>query len=232
MKILECLVDFGLSNQEAKVYLAIYRGAFTPTEISASTGLTRSFVYDCIATLKGKSLISEVEENGKKKYSAISPQQFASLIELKKEKLLAALNDTKQESKVKIMTFKGPHVLRLQLQDILSKVKKGDIIRSYGVDEESIAKMPVNFLKEYFTILKKRKCTELSIALLGTQALPKNYPIKYKFLPKEKFSNFVYLVYRGTVALLWPFTLELVLIEDEKAAPTYKEQFDLIWNSI
>lgn len=76
--IIEKLMRFGLSRQEAGIYLCLYtNGAMTGYEAAKQTGVSRSNVYTAINGLveKGAAAVLEGTAN---KYIALSPEEFTS----------------------------------------------------------------------------------------------------------------------------------------------------------
>ncbi|MDO8514485.1 MAG: helix-turn-helix domain-containing protein [bacterium] len=79
------LAGLGLSEKESRVYLSLlpYRDIGT-SKIIRMTGLHGQFVYDALAKLEEKGLARHVVQNGRKKFSANTPNRLLSLIEEKK----------------------------------------------------------------------------------------------------------------------------------------------------
>src|SRR3989344_6085080 len=79
------LAGLGLSEKESRVYLSLlpYRDIGT-SKIIRMTGLHGQFVYDALAKLETKGLARHVVQNGRKKFSANTPNRLLSLIEEKK----------------------------------------------------------------------------------------------------------------------------------------------------
>ncbi|MFO7895593.1 MAG: helix-turn-helix domain-containing protein [Candidatus Cloacimonadales bacterium] len=75
---LESLVELGLTELEAKIYLALLqKNTFTATELSAASGVNRTQTYDILAKLLQRGMA--VESRGRvKKYSAVNPQNVLS----------------------------------------------------------------------------------------------------------------------------------------------------------
>jgi len=82
------LTELGLSEKEARVYLALlpYRDIGT-SKLIRMTRLHGQFVYDALGRLEILGLAKHVIQNGRKKFSANSPLRLQSLVE---EKRIAA----------------------------------------------------------------------------------------------------------------------------------------------
>lgn len=93
-EILKRLEDFGLSDKEARVYLALLPRRDTGTSVLIrATGLHGQFVYDALKRLEELGLAKHAVQNGRKKFSANTPNRIVSLIE---EKRLAAQSIVKE----------------------------------------------------------------------------------------------------------------------------------------
>ena len=101
----EALENFGLTNRETKVYLALLEtGAVTAHEIAIKTKILRQSVYDILSSLIEKGLVSYFIKSGKKYFEAANPSKFKSILKEKKEvidKVLPRLESLKEFTKLK-----------------------------------------------------------------------------------------------------------------------------------
>lgn len=75
------LISFGLSDKEARVYLAALElGAETAQNLSKKAGINRPTTYVQIESLKKKGLMSEVEKGKKTYYLAEPPERLEGLL--------------------------------------------------------------------------------------------------------------------------------------------------------
>lgn len=83
--LLKKLQGLGLSEKEAKVYLALLpRQDIGSSKIIQSTGLHGQFVYAALERLEELGLAKYVIQNGRKKFSAHSPKRLVTLVDEKK----------------------------------------------------------------------------------------------------------------------------------------------------
>jgi sugar-specific transcriptional regulator TrmB len=76
------LIDFGLSEKEARVYLALLElGPTTVQELASHSGVNRTTSYLAIESLKEHGLVTAYEEDKRSMLSAESPKRFADLID-------------------------------------------------------------------------------------------------------------------------------------------------------
>jgi predicted transcriptional regulator len=93
-ELLKNLEQLGLSDKEARVYLALLPRQDTGTSnLIRATGLHGQFVYQALERLEELGLAKHVIQNGRKKFSAGSPERILSLVE---EKKLAAQSIVRQ----------------------------------------------------------------------------------------------------------------------------------------
>lgn len=75
-KFVSCLLDFGLSRQEAQVYEMLLRGGRkSGYEVAKGTGISRSNAYAALAALVEKGAAYLVEDSAKR-YIAVLPDEF------------------------------------------------------------------------------------------------------------------------------------------------------------
>lgn len=79
------LIDIGLSEKEAAVYLAMLRVDYvTVSEIAKATGVNRTTVYPVLESLEEKGLVKEIEIKGKNYHQAEAPEALHTFIEKRK----------------------------------------------------------------------------------------------------------------------------------------------------
>ncbi len=84
------LVQFGLTRQEANIYLCLMRNnALSGYEVSKMTGISRSNVYSALASLVDEGA-AYLLEGGTNKYIAVAPEDFC-------RSKIRSLNNTMQE---------------------------------------------------------------------------------------------------------------------------------------
>lgn len=83
--LLKKLGDLGLTDKEARVYLALLPRRNTgSSKLIRATGLHGQFVYDSLAKLEQLGLAQHIVEGGRKKFSASTPNRLLSLVEEKR----------------------------------------------------------------------------------------------------------------------------------------------------
>lgn len=76
MDIIEMLIAFGLTRQEANVYITLHtEGALTGYEVSKLTGISRSNAYTTLASLVEKGAACIIEGSATR-YAPLPPEEF------------------------------------------------------------------------------------------------------------------------------------------------------------
>ena len=127
------LIEFGLDNTEAKIYLHLLEvGPRTPLRLSREVNLNRSKIYRYIDKMQARSLIIETNDTWGKKIKAANPQNLQLLLakketELKRDLELAPslinslLNfPANSKSSFEIKHYKGVEGLKQMLWNRLS----------------------------------------------------------------------------------------------------------------
>jgi HTH-type transcriptional regulator, sugar sensing transcriptional regulator len=163
--IIKHLMEFGLSEKEAQIYLALLKLEIgTATEISETADINRSSTYVVLESLKKKGLISESEDKKVQRYVAITPEILLQGAKEKAQKaedvknkigdivpeLKALHKDTKQKPKVRV--FEGKQGLIAAFEDTLESKEK--LIRVSSSVENLF-----NMLPDYFPEYVQRRNT-------------------------------------------------------------------------
>lgn len=125
--VLDKLGLFGLTRQEATIYLCLYRnGELTGYEVAKYTGISRSNVYSGLSGLTDKGAAYLVEGNASK-YVAVPIERFC-------ENKIRSLNDEKKylienvpamkEKEVGYITITGSRNIRDKMIEMLNEAEK------------------------------------------------------------------------------------------------------------
>lgn len=247
MALIEDLKRFGLSDKEAKVYLATLElGETTVQQISQKSGVNRATTYVILETLKEKQLTDEIQQ-GKKRYMiALPPDKLQEAVTNRKEeikqqrkKLIQMMPELRKEmagaaARPKVKMYEGREGLIAIHQDFLINGPE-EILRlvpeTYYFDQigsykdtfrkESIAhKMRFRIIsttKNTATIGKIEKEDDGLVQTLSLSA--KDYPLEGGI---DIFGN-------RTVFYSLEEQAIGVVVEDQQIADTYRSLFELAW---
>lgn len=248
MTMLAKLKEVGLSENEAKVYLAMLElGPAVASDIAAKARINRPTAYAQIESLKKQSLAFIKKKDGKTLFGAESPEKLEFLInkqraeiDLRKEdlgrilpELMAAFDLT--EEKPIVRYFEGKEGLAKVRYEALHCKEK--FIRSISSVEEVVAQRPDAVTKQP----SERAKRGIRSRFIYTS---KRGPIfaktdkeslrESKFVSTKKLSlKFDFTVFDDKVALGVPYgKVGSIIIQNKNIAESFKSLFDFIWNSI
>jgi sugar-specific transcriptional regulator TrmB len=150
--------------KESRVYLALLpHRDIGSSKIIRATGLHGQFVYDALAKLEEKGLARHVVQNGRKKFSANTPNRLLSLIE---EKRLAANALAKElmtryagEREQDVEIFQGDSAFIAQQFELLKRQPDDSIVDVIASESERYqATVEADGLwDEYLRIMREKK---------------------------------------------------------------------------
>lgn len=230
------LKELGLTDNEIKVYLSLLqKGSLNPTQLSSTTGLHRSYIYDTLERLLEKGIVNTILINNKKNFQAVNPKVLREIFEIKLKHLDSILPqlstifiDNKTETNIEL--HKGNNVYKTMLKDLISNLKNNTETLLIGVDEEASSKIEPIFLKQYFRIANEKKIKERIIVPKGAKKLNEKF-ITYREIDPSFIGDKTFtLIYGNKIYLfLWGQPLHLIIIESETLYKSYKKQFEALW---
>jgi len=232
------LQDLGLTNIEAKVYLAaIELGSDTVLKIAKKAGVKRPTAYVVLDNLTEKGFVSKIEKGNKTQYTAEDPNAILNKYQQRLDDFSGLLPYFRAKfnkgKKPKIKFYEG----REALMEIYTKVIfPSDTVYYFGSDLDKLEKRLPGLLGLWeATASRKPKKDHREINLMSKAALAyvkrSKDPKRMRFMPKEL------LVYTDSAITNDKFfvvslnNLFGVLIESEDIARTYKSLFELAWRS-
>jgi len=229
------LEDIGLTNSEAKIYLALLElGETKVGKIIKKSGVASSVVHNSINNLVEKGLVSYVRRGKIKFYQAVSPKQILSLIEERKNNFLKVLPELdsrqkKSEEKQEAEIFKGIKGVTSMLNILIEDVRKGDDYLFFSVDIEEKNKEIQDFFWKYDV---KRKDKGLIVKGLAPKQL-KHLFEKRRFV-KMRYTNFPILsnvsLCNDKIALFsWVDKPVGYLIKSKEITKIYRDFFNRVW---
>ena len=131
-KLVKVLSELGLSEKEAKVYLALLTlGEASVLSIAKTGEVKRTTVYSVLDSLKQKGLVEMVIRGLKTFYRPVDPQNLVAVIEERKRQLnkylpdfLSLYNASGQGSYLRY--YEGLPAIKTIYEDLLKSVKLGD----------------------------------------------------------------------------------------------------------
>jgi sugar-specific transcriptional regulator TrmB len=231
-EIKETLKKFGLTDNEAEVYLILIKsGNLTAAEITGKTHIHRTNVYAILERLQEKGIISFAVHGKRKQYEAVDPKTILN-IEREKleeiEKLVPELSLIKNslESKQDATVFKDRKGIRNILEELTNSKTDVQILASGGGFEQTFPDYFKIWLSR-LSINKVKLKVLLSIKYKGLKA-PK--PAIYKFMPAEFISPSTTMISEDKViVLIWGEQPIAIQIKSRLITEAYKNYFNVLW---
>ena len=234
------LKELGLSEAEAKIYLALLdTGSTLVGPIIKKTGLHRGTTYQILQRLKEKGLVSSIIKGKKQYFEPVDPERLMDVLKEKEENLKKILPDLKtrlnaNKEKQEVMVYQGVKGIRSVMDKILEELNPKGEYYDFGVSG-----LFREVMKEYWDVWQiKKKKYKIESKVIFNQELKKKKPNLLKeyygelrFHPKEYSSITDTLIYRDTVVLfIWTAKPPIAaVIKNKDNAESYKNQFKLMW---
>ena len=228
------LVGLGLSQNEAKAYLALVELKIgSVSEIAQKANIPRVNTYDVLDSLKAKGLVGMVRKSNKQYFEPANPSVLEELRRKRDQDLLQTKTLIETLSKnflsgnqdQDVLVFQGKLGLKTVLKQALESTTE---ILNFG----SSGKFP-EFYKEYHSIWEnqriKNKIKMRIVAPKGAKA-PKKKLQEIQFL-KEQFQSLTStFIFEDKVAVFfWKENPIAILIKDKDYAETNKNYFEQLW---
>jgi sugar-specific transcriptional regulator TrmB len=229
--ILQILMEQGLEEREAKIYLLLVKEGDLPAlQIARKIKIDRTTVYDILEKLHIKGIISVYNENNTRKFHPLEPDKLLTYYKEKYGSLEKIIPDLKiisnnKDGIVKCELFTGKDGLKTVLKDLISH--KGD----YKV---------INIKKEFEEVLgyfndmgvlrlDEFKAKEIAIVERGS-SFRKLKNGEYRYLDKKLISPITTLIYKQYVVFfIWTEPHFAIRIENNNFVKAQEEYFDLLW---
>lgn len=227
--MIEQLKSAGLTENEAKVYLALAEyGPALAGRISRRTGLHRRSVYDTTEMLIKKGLIGYILKNHRREFSATNPQKFLDIIEEKKLNLEPIVEELKQKfsttkEKEETNFYKGKEGLKTVFEDQLNYKE----IKILGASP-----LAYEVLRFYFKWYdKSRKEKKIKSRIIATDKKIKKISLsEIRYLPQKYESPVSVNIYGDKVAIiLWSSSPIAIVIKEDEIAKSYNNYFEIMW---
>ena len=240
MAEVDILEDLGLSEAEAKVYLALLEtGSTLAGPIIKKTGLHRGTTYQILQRLIEKGLISFVIKSGKRYFEATDPKRFLEILKEKEEKIQQILPSLIQKrelgkEKQEVNVYSGYKGIKTECENILEELKNGGEYLDFGVSglfREIMGSYWDLWQKKKKKYKIKAKCIFDETLNEKNPNLLKDYFGEAKFHSQEFISLTDTIIYKDKVVLfIWTAKPPIaVIIQNKENADSYRNQFNLMW---
>lgn len=246
--LIKNLVDFGLSEKEASVYISLLELELAGVnDIAKKAGINRSSAYVVLESLKAKGLVGISDDKKVRQYVAATPDalhRVASDLARKQEEvrknidsILPELKALHKETKHKptVIVLEGKEGLIEAFEDTLKSKEK--LMRVASSVENLLGIVPPEYFQSYVKrrIQKKIKMRGIhpdnefsrKIMKLGIDVHDESF-----LIPSEHFTfPSDIAIYDNMIALMSPSDGGISIgIKSKEAADVMKKVFDLAWN--
>jgi len=240
----QTLEDLGFGRNESRVYEALLSlGSSSIEQIAARSKVHRRNIYDVLAKLLEKGLISETFIHNRKEYRAIHPSRLLDLLGEKERKLKSVLPEMERrfgayEEEEAAYLYKGINGFKQYLQDILDV---GETAYFIGAKAFWLDPRLQHFLPKFDAERKRRgikfmhlfdyEVKEQKPEILRLVGKP------YKFMPKEYSSLTAVDIFGDRVVTFVGITpgqlpeepVQFVM-RSRRLADGYRKFFQFIWD--
>ena len=243
MENIQYLIDLGLSEKEAKIYLTLLeRESATSGELIKTLNYYSKTVYEALNKLIEKGLVGYVIKSNKKYFTASDPdkfldilkeeefkikdkkEHFAKIIDLLRKK--RRLSHSQQEANI----YFGSKGIKSIFEDSLKENKEIIVIGAGGKFKEVLD----SYSKLWHKLRIKKK---IKLRLLWSEKLRnkkdeiKDFKlIELKFLPDEFDNPAPVMIFKNKVAItVWSEQPIATLIRSKEVSQSFKKYFELLW---
>ncbi len=232
MEAKQSLKNFGLTENEAEVYLLLLKLGNAPaSEIAGKTNIHRINIYDILERLQEKGLVSFVIAGKRKQYEAINPKKILEIEEERKKEIEAIIPELIKQRELgkepqEATIFKDKKGIRNMVED-LTKMKEFDFFASgfgfarfFGQEYSDTwhAKLKTNKVKVRCLISNKFKLMKMPEVL------------NHRYLPSEFVFPSTTLIFQDKVLIImWSASPIAILIRSKEVNESYKQYFEMLW---
>ncbi|MFH1589328.1 MAG: helix-turn-helix domain-containing protein [archaeon] len=237
---LSILEDLGLSNAEAKVYIALLESGSSKTgNIIKKAKLQSSTVYFILGSLIEKGLVTYSLQGKVKHFQAASPDNIISFLDNKKKRFQEILPDLKQKEvfgkkKNAAKVYEGMKGMEAAFNDILESMKKGEEYYFFQIANKNLQEKRIaRFFRTYHL-----KRSEKGIKVKGLAMVDAKKPMEAIF-KGIKHTKIKYVgeftptglgIYKDKVITMDWDELTAIVMQSKSIANSYKKFFEDKWN--
>ncbi|HDQ23137.1 MAG TPA: hypothetical protein ENN28_04200 [Candidatus Uhrbacteria bacterium] len=246
MSLVKQLVNLGLNEKEAKIYVALLElGEATAQQLSVKSELNRATTYVVLENLTKRGLIMSLFKKKKTHFAIENPESFLNFFEAEKQRLERKIDLAKglmeelqnlgklTTERTKVKFFEGKQGLALIHKDVLkSKAKNYDNIFNINLALELFPLKPDDHRQKIFN---KKKVNCRSIVVYNPKEPMPRFPVlqgeERKYLPADKFPFYADMVFYKNKAAMISLKDNLmgVVIDNEVIVNGLKFLFELAW---
>lgn len=241
-KIPQLLKDFGMSEKESQVYIALLEmGEANIAQIAKQSGVKRSTVYLALNSLKETGLVSSLKKS-KTIFCAEDPRKMLDELDRKKELLETTMPELLAsfalfDRKPGVKYFEGISGIKEIYYDFL-KYKNSEVLALNSNDYRDF--FEEDFLIDYFIPERKKRRIWIRVIYPETEFLKEwaakdvEHFKKSRFISSKKFKieMGIYLYGNNKVALISYRDKFGTILTSQAMFNTLKSMFEVMWEDL
>lgn len=236
------LQSLGLSEKEAKVYLALLKaGKGSAYAIAEIAGLKKPTTYVILGELIKKGLAFKTPRSHKQLFTPKDPDEVFSAAESKlaqAKSLLPEIKSLANKSKVKTIVYEGVNTLRDSTQYGLKQMKGKELLGFYARSNKDLPEGFMDMAQEWAEKMKENGVTMRGIApddpsLKEWRKKDAEYGRTFKVIPNSEYSSLSSIDVGDTfVRIHLNNQAQAVVIENKEFAQMMRQIFEMLWKRI
>ena len=239
---IETLLELGLTENEARVYLAcLGLGPATAIQIARTAEIKRPTVYTIVDSLKTKGLISIEVRGLKQKFVAEDPAKLETVLELKRssfKKILPELQALKnaQDDGGFIRYFEGMEGIKSVYESMIRDIRPHEDYSVVG-NMDKLLPLDKKFFEDFFD---RRAKLPINLRIL-VQRNPggdwfkkyeRNLNAQVRYLPENtKLNTNLVMIPRRMLIHELTEPVKGIVIENKRTIDMQRELFEVIWET-
>jgi sugar-specific transcriptional regulator TrmB len=242
-KLLATLTELGLSENEAKVYLAsLALGPNTVLKIASAAEIKRTTVYSVIQSLKQQGLMRIELKGFKELFVAEDPERLKLVLNTRREKFETLLPEFSALYNLKggeglVKYYEGLEAIKGVYEQFLEEMRPSEFYLAIS-DMKKFLELDEVYFKDYFERraklnIKVRSLLQDSEQARYYQRFGLNFLQNIKILPKEtKLSANLVITPRQIFVIQLVPPIMGIMIENQSVITLQKEMFEMIWSGL
>jgi sugar-specific transcriptional regulator TrmB len=247
MDINHSLKEIGLTNSEAKVYLALLKvGLSSKSRIITHARIASSKIYEVLDKLMDKGLVSMIIKNNVRNYEAAPVERIKDFIREKKEKLqkeeeiisniIPLLTNLKEEGhQTTAEIFRGWKGIENVYSTLIDRMRTGEEAYILGASKGTDSERTKNFFLKYARITQAKKISTKIIFNEDSRSyineMERELKIRFnkRFLQKNTCVEIAIANENIGIIILKEDPI-VILIKDKETAESFVVYFKELWN--
>jgi HTH-type transcriptional regulator, sugar sensing transcriptional regulator len=240
MKIEKTLQNFGLSEKESKVYIALLQVGPAPVQkIADKSSLARSTIYEILGALIRRGLVNTYLKKRVKYFNPEEPDKLVKQAQSQAEAIKNALPELEaitglSRRKPTVRFYQGKEQMKLILEEILEEAQE---IHSFAVAEDLLTVLSDHHKWFLSQRLKKKIPIKLilkdSITARERQELGAQQLRQVKIVPdKYNFHGLTYIWKNKTAMFSLSNDFTAIVVDSQELTNIQRAQFLYLWDSL